>query len=267
MHKTSVIVLAAIIGVIALNVGPQRANSRLAGELSALGPGERELANLRAENQRLNAELAKRTDTSEFAAELAALQQQAKSLRPPAGTAGNLKVGNRSLFFTPWTPRKDIIEFLQPGGLSSPMRAWFTLSNAGHGEGRSYELLEATFCFDERGQAKLDAFLAALPESAREKFRCREGLVAPVFDVDRWLWKGNHPTSFSPLRDVPMPGDPGRAESCFRVTYASGEKREERFPFKRFDDGWRYGPLTESDADQLLAMLDPNTGLPKPPQP
>jgi DNA ligase (NAD+) len=49
--------------------------------------------------------------------------------------------------------------------------------------------------------------------------------------------------------------------------YLLGEKREDQFPFKRFDDGWRFGPLTESDAEQLLAMLDPATGLPNLPRP
>jgi hypothetical protein len=127
------------------------------------------------------------------------------------------------------------------------------------------ELLEATFCFDEKGQARLDAFLAALPEAARVNFRSGKSVVAPVFD--EWLWKGNRPRGYSPQRDVPVPGDPSRADSYFRVTYESGETREDQFPFKRYADGWRYGPLSESDADQLLAFIDPTTGLPKQPSP
>lgn len=265
MRKTSVIALVALLGMVALNIGPLRTNARLARELSGLDQGGRDVASLRAENRRLNVELAQRADTGEFAAELAALQQRASSLRPRAGTAGNLTVGSRSLLVTPDTPRKDIIEVLRPRGLSTPSMAWQTMLGADRGEGKQWELMEATFCFDEKGQAKLDAFLAALPDSVRAGFRCREGLVAPVFDP--WLWKGNKPQRYSPRRDVPVPGDPSRADSYFQITYASGEKREDHFPFKRFDDGWRYGPLTESDAEQLLAMLDPATGLPKQPQP
>jgi hypothetical protein len=124
------------------------------------------------------------------------------------------------------------------------------------------EIYALTFCVDEPGRAKLAAFLAALPDEARGEFGTPERLVAPVFL--RWFWKGDEPRSFSFNRDVPAEGDPMRAYANVRITDASGQKREARFPFQRFEAGWRYGPLTGSDVDQLLALLDPATGQPRP---
>jgi RNA polymerase sigma factor (sigma-70 family) len=260
---TSIITLAMLTGAIVLNLGPQRVNAQLHRTLAALEHDERESANVRAERQRLNAEFERRGELGRLTAELETLRGKMGSARPrrPFSGFSRLTTGGRHLDVTPATPRREIIAFLHPDGLSSPMRAWQTMRGAGMGTGKEMELQEATFCFDEKGAARLDEFMAALPETARTSFRIRESLVAPVFD--QWLWKGNEPQRYSPDRDVPVPGDPTRADSYFKITYASGETRVDRFPFKRFDDGWRFGPLTESDAEELLDLLDPRTGRPK----
>ncbi len=265
-HKTAALTLAAVTGMIAINTEPLRANTRLHHALTSLELNERELARVREEHRQLIAELAKRGEIGRLNTELETLRRKVSRLKPPPFSGfSRLSSGGRHLDVTPETPRKDIIELLSPGGLSSPMRAWQTMLGAGRGPYHDMELQEATFCFEPEGNARVDAFLAKLPESVRAGFRLRESVVAPGFD--QWLWKRNTPQGYSPDRDVPMPGDPTRADSYFKITYASGEQRVDRFPFKRFEDGWRFGPLTAADADALLALLDPGTGRPKPPQP
>jgi hypothetical protein len=263
-HKIAIITAAVTAAMLTLNVSALRANRRLHEELSVLQQDARAFDLLRTENRQLMDVLAQRTESRQLVTELKAPQQRARSIGGHP-YVGRLSSGGRHLDVTPLTPREDIIKLLKPGGLSSPMRSWQTMLGAARGAYRQMELLEATFCFDEKGQARLDAFLAALPEAARVNFRNGKSVVAPVFD--EWLWKGNRPRSYSPQRDVPVPGDPSRADSYFRVTYESGDTREDRFPFKRYADGWRYGPLSESNADQLLAFIDPTTGLPKQPSP
>jgi RNA polymerase sigma factor (sigma-70 family) len=265
-HKIAIITAAVTAAMLTLNVSALRANRRLHEELSVFQQDARAFDLLRTENRQLMDVLAQRTESRQLVTGLKEPPQRARSIggRPFVGRIGSS--GGRHLDVTPLTPREDIIELLKPGGLSSPMRSWQTMLGAARGEpDRQMELLEATFCFDEKGQARLDAFLAALPEAARVNFRSGKSVVAPVFDA--WLWRGNRPRGYSPRRDVPVPGDPSRADSYFRVTYESGETREDRFSFKRYADGWRYGPLSESDADQLLAFIDPTTGLPKQPSP
>jgi hypothetical protein len=132
-----------------------------------------------------------------------------------------------------------------------------------------FEMLALMYCFDDDARAKVEAFLAALPAEERKAFRSPERLVAPVFD--QWLWKGDRPqrygSSQSGRTDTFVAGDPTRAYTQWKITRASGRTGEERFPFKRFDDDWRYGPLGAGEVEEMLALLDPRTGQPKAPAP
>jgi hypothetical protein len=171
------------------------------------------------------------------------------------------------------TSPEDKMEIMYSGGRSSPMRSWQTLLDLAREMGRDeasrrkfvdFEMLALTFCLDAAARAKVDAFLTALPAEARADFRSAERLVAPVFD--RWLWQGDHVASWGRGEYVNtsyVPGDASRASMSFTVEYSSGRKQVGQFSFKRFDDGWRYGPLGEADAEQMLALLDPRTGRPK----
>lgn len=258
INKTSVGVLAAITGVLTLDLVQQRANARLQDELASVMRENRGFEPLRAENRRLTREVEALAGSNPDAAELARLRMRAGELK--AQLAARLtRSGGGSPVITESTTPEEKMELIWPGGLSSPMRAWQTMMASGlRGD---LDVHALTFCVDAPGRAKLAAFLAGLPDLARAEFRSPERLVAPVFT--QWLWKGDRPAGYSPSRDVPVEGDLTRAHAYVRITYASGQKREDRFPYQRFDDGWRYGPLTSSDVGELLSLLDPATGQPK----
>ncbi len=86
--------------------------------------------------------------------------------------------------------------------------------------------------------------------------------MASVFSD--WLWRGDPPVRYggNAGRDTFMANDPDHAYSQWQITYASEISRVDRFPFKRFPDGWRYGPLSGTDVEQLLALIDLATGEP-----
>lgn len=258
--------LVAIAGVLSLNLVQQRANARLQEELATLAGEQRRLSAQHASHQRLAASalaLASPADT----AELARLRARAEELRRRyLAQQPLLTVGRRAIF--PHTPPEERLEIIQPGGRSSPMRAWQTLLQTGRSHGPlsrddMLDLHALMFCLDPSAQEKARTFLAALPPDARAKFPSVERLLAPVFSA--WLWGGDAPQRYSGGvgGDVFVAGNPDRAYSRWQITYASGVTRLDQFPFQRFSDGWRYGPLTVGDVEQMLALLDPVTGQPQ----
>jgi hypothetical protein len=258
--------------VLALNVTQHRANAELQAEVQAvIGENQRLLATRRA------ASVAATTATSRDAAELARLRAQQEDLSKKIVARIELLKGGNVLIdghlITRETPAEEKLELMYREGRSSPMRAWQTLGSVGRAvtdeksrrELVDFEMLALLFCFDDPARAKIDAFLATLPSEVRANLRSPEILVAPVFD--QWLWQGDRLRGYGSSggqTDVYVPGDPTRAYSTWRVDRASGRTGVERFPFKRFDDGWRYGPLSVADAEALLALLDARTGQPKP---
>lgn len=269
MNKLSVGVLGAIAGVLVLNVTQQRANARLREEFRALADESRNLASMRDENRRLAAETVALVSPNADAVELARLRARVDELRKKyTASRPYLWVGGRSIAHDTLPAEK--LEVLYPEGRSSPMRAWQTLlaTSRNHPAVSREELLALhalMFCFDERAHRKVSAFLDALPEEVRAAFDSPERLVAPVFD--EWLWKGDPPRQYGSTQrgptDTLIEGDSSRAYTRWQITYVSGRTQEDQFPFKRLDDGWRYGPLTESEVEQILALLDPTTGQPK----
>lgn len=272
-NKATAGAVAALAGVLALNVTQQRANARLQVEIETLSAQNRTLAAARPATSASAMAMA----SVEDAAELARLRAQAAELRKKIGArsgalmnGGILRVGGKVV--TRDTPPAEKLEIMYREGRSTPMRAWQTLLDLNRqlsGDEKSrrpfidYEMLALMFCFDDAARAKADAFLTALPADVRAEIRSPERLVAPVFE--RWLWKGDSPVSYGSDNDDDgyFPGDPTRAYTSWRVTYASGRTQVERYSFKRFEDGWRYGPLSVADVEQMLALLDPRTGQPK----
>lgn len=275
INKASAGALVAIAAVLALNIGQQRVNARLWEEYRGLAIENRNLEALRMQNRR---SAVAAMATPDEAAELARLQALAEELRQKIATrrspllnGGILRVGGKAI--TRDTPPDVKLEVIFREGRSSPMRSWQTLLSLGQSLTRAdwanhdwvdLDMMALMFCLDDPAQAKIEAFLAALPVEARSAFRSSERLLAPVFSD--WLWQGDWPKGYGSSggqTDAYAPGDPTRAYTQWEVTRASGRKQVERFPFKRFDDGWRYGPLSAADVEQMLALLDPRTGQPK----
>jgi hypothetical protein len=222
-----------------------------------------ELARLQGENHTLM-EANLRTALAAVAKPPAIVPRPPRTRGAEAAKGGRLSIGGREI--RPEMSPAEKFEILHPEGRSSPMQAWQTLFSAGRAQGprSQYErdVMPLLFCFDSTAEAKVNAFLAQLPADVRQRFQSPEAFVAPVFD--RWLWKGDPPRGYSPRDDIPVAGDPTRAMSHFEITRRSGSTVEQAFPFKRFDDGWRYGPLDAAQADELLALIDSTTGEPKP---
>lgn len=259
VNKTTTGVLATIAAMLALNVGQQRANARLRDEFGLLAREFQSLQPMVAENERLASQAAELVAGSADADELARLRARAGELRKKH----MMRLGGGARL------PEEALERRFRGGRSSPMQAWQTLFRMTRDERRGltrdevFDLQALVFCLDSEARTRVTAFIEALPEPERSVFRTPERLLAPVFD--QWLWKGDSPRGYSSDEegDAFIDGDPNRAYTSWRVTYSSGRVQVDRFPFVRFSDGWRYGPLLKSDVEQMLALLDPMTGRPK----
>lgn len=261
--------LVGVAGMLCLNVVQQHANARLQEELTSARTEHRRLSSLHDANQRLATAALARNASAEDAAELTRLRNRVEELRRQyIAHQPLLSVGPRAIF--PHTPPAERLEIMHPGGRSSPMRAWQTLLQTGRPHGplsrdAMLDLHALLFCLEPAAHEKARAFLAALPPATRAQFPSAERLLASVFD--QWLWHGDPPQRYGGGvgGDVFIKGDPHRAYSRWEITYASGTTRVDQFPFQRFADGWRYGPLTAAEVEQMLALLDPATGEPRTP--
>jgi RNA polymerase sigma factor (sigma-70 family) len=262
----------ALAGVLALNVTQQRANAHLQSEVQTLMAANRSLAASRQTGSSQPATEASPADQ----AELARLKAQFEELRKKisarvAALGGNVRVSVGGIPITADMPADEKLEIMYRQGRSSPSRSFQTLIELGMELAKDeksrrslvdFNMLALMFCLDDAARAKAEAFLATLPAQERARFRSPERLVASVFD--QWLWKGDRPQSSPGISATYVPGDPTRAYGSWSIMLASRRTKVGRFYFKRFDDGWRYGPLSATDVEQMLAMLDPRTGQPKP---
>lgn len=273
-NKASVSALVAIAGVALLNFGQQQANAKLSGEVHALAA---ESGRLEATRLALPAPVSVAPTVAASPADLAELtrlREQTEALRKKfADRAGSLRggyirVGDRTA--TRSTPPGEKIDVLFRDGSSSPSRSWQTLNAMGRAldqkdfqfhEWVDLDMLALMFCVDQPARARVDAFIRALPPEQRTGFASAERLLASVFN--EWMWKGDWPQTFSTDRDDAYdPKDSTQAYTSQRITFNSGRSVIERYGFKRFDDGWRYGPLSVTDVEQMLALLDPRAGIP-----
>ncbi|MEO6568332.1 MAG: RNA polymerase sigma factor [Opitutaceae bacterium] len=275
INKTSVGVLAALAAVVTLNVTQQQANAQLHQNYLAFVDQKQHAALVAAESRRVANEVSAESIRAQEASELARFKAQADDLRKRISRRSsaiakgeNVRIGGKVIF--PDTPPEEKLELMYKNSRSMPMRTWQTLHSLGmdladkrKGNLVDTDMVALMLSFDDAGRTKADAFMAALPHDLRARYRDPEQLVAQVFD--QWLWKGDRPQGYGGTDpgDVYVQGDSTRAYSYWRVTRASGRTETIRHPFKRFDDGWRYGPLGVTDVEEMLALLDPQTGLPK----
>lgn len=274
-NKASFTALATVTGVALLNLSQQQANAKLNEAVHAL---RAETALFEASPQdgtQIPASAAIVAASSPDAAELVRLRERAATLRQrmkERGSAllngGILRIGNREM--TRFTPPGEKIDILYNEGRSSPLRSWTTLLQMGlaltqenymHHQWVDLDMIALMLCIDEAARAKAHAFIEALPPERRAGISGPERLLATVFT--EWKWKGDWPRTYGAAEGEAYDAkDSTRAYAFLQVTYRSGRSGVERHSFKRFDDGWRYGPLTGADAEEMLALLDPRTGAP-----
>ena len=202
-----------------------------------------DLTPLQAENQRLKFAMFELSSSEDDLAELERLRKRAAELRgklPGPGPRRGVSREEASL-------RERTTPYLAYQGM---VRAIFA---------DDFERLGWLLCFDDDARVKLDAFFQRLPAAARLKHGTPEGLVARVFV--QWRWQGDPPrSSGGGVKQIPVGND---AVVELPLAYWSGREDTERFEFKRFEDGWRFGPITSGELDAILALLDPATGEPR----
>lgn len=242
--QTGIIVVLAATSVATLIV-ETRATRALEVEVGSARTNYVGVQPLQDENERLKRAIAALSSSTSDAAELARLRQRTDELR--ASISATRDPSER----TPGKTRKEASAHER----SYPSKAWLGILRAVFAD--DYERLAWLICFDEAGRRKLDDFFARLPLDARAKNGSPEALVARVFV--QWRWQGDPPRSGGGGRETPM-GNDAVVEAPY--TSWSGKNVTERIAFKRTDDGWRYGPITGPEVEQILALLNPVTGEP-----
>ena len=210
-------------------------------ELSRLRALPQEFARLRADNERLAIAITASAATDPDAAELSRLSQRVAQLkaRPDGVTDAEMKP----------------LSAFQNAGRNTPLAAMETqLWARAAGDADAFAQF---FAFTDRTQAKLDAFFAALPGSARAKFGAPEKMLVPM--ASTWGRLGP-PVAVQILGQT----DYGLKTMVHAwARYTSGQEAKMDLMFQRYEDGWRV-PHTDLMMDGVIDSLDPATGERRP---
>ena len=111
------------------------------------------------------------------------------------------------------------------------------------------EVDKAASCltFDPAERAKLEAFIATLPENLREKYRSPEVMMASVISGSP------KPVSGVKLLSETRP-DADTAVQEVQVQYQSGEVRQDEITFRRDTDGWKQ-VVSPAMVDRVVAYF------------
>jgi RNA polymerase sigma factor (sigma-70 family) len=242
--QTGIITAVAAVGVGGFIV-ETRATSKLTDRVDELRVHNVAMRDARAERSRLAQAVVVLSPSHADKAEVERLKKRVEEL----SSAGPRMIrGNRS------TSRAEALLARR----RSPYIAYQSIVSSVVSNDR--DTLAQLVCFDAAGQQTLEEFFRALPPEMQRRAQTPEQMAAQVFEL--WRWKGDRPAQFgSSVREIPVSVD---AELKLSVTYKSGRTVEdESFRFKRFEDGWRLGPMSRADVDEILALLDPRTGQPR----
>jgi RNA polymerase sigma factor (sigma-70 family) len=249
---TSALVLSAT----AITWQQRQANTELHREIAALRQEtDTQLAGLRAENERILAEkkAGEASATAEHvellqlrAAREAFRQRTAKaaavaSVPAPAATSaapdGTLQPGMVS------------VDVLQNVGRATPRAAAQTMMSAAqHGD---TELAASCLAFEPAERAKLETFLAALPDDVRAKYGTPEQLMAAVISGSP------KPIAGVQLLSETQP-DADTAVQTVQIQYASGEVRQDEVKFHRDATGWKE-VVSTATVDRVIAYFQGKT--------
>jgi RNA polymerase sigma factor (sigma-70 family) len=250
-------IMAGVAGIIAVAATAitwqqRQANAELRSEMGTLRQQTAaQVASLRAENERVVAEKRAQEDAANAEhIELTQLraardafrkrQAQSASVQPATSSGGNAAAPADGL-----KPGMVSVDALQNVGRNTPRAAAQTMMSAAqHGD---TELAASCLAFDPAERAKLEAFIASLPEDQRAKFGTPELMMASVISgspkpiAGVQLLKETNPDADTAVQEV-------------QIQYQSGEVRQDEIKFRRDPDGWKQ-VVSPTTVDHVIAYF------------
>lgn len=212
-----------------------QASRGLRAEIASLQFDRQEERRLRTENERLSAELNKASDRQPNAGELVRLHARIAQLKArPEGVSEE---------------RMKLVSAWRNAGRSTPADAYETIQWA-QAVG-DVEVFSTFITFAPRAKAKVDAFFANLPESARVRFGTPEKMIA---------------ASKPPRNNITAFQITGQTEYGIKLMVhawtrdTNGRERKGDMALQREEDGWRGAAFSEEMTDGILSSIDPKTG-------
>ncbi len=250
-------IMAGVAGVIAVAATAvtwqqRQANAELRTEIGALREQTAAVTTLRAENQRLVAAKNAGDDTAraehEELVQLRAARDAFRKRLAQGVASGQAVAPATATTAAPGDglkPGMVSVDVLQDVGRDTPRAAAQSMMAAA----QRGEVDKAASCltFDPAERAKLEAFIATLPENLREKYRSPEVMMASVISGSP------KPVSGVKLLSETRP-DADTAVQEVQVQYQSGEVRQDEITFRRDTDGWKQ-VVSPAMVDRVVAYF------------
>jgi RNA polymerase sigma factor (sigma-70 family) len=254
MSTAKIITGAAVVvalGATALTLQQHRASVRLAEQVANLQAQVASSESLRAENARLTTQKAAAEEEARTArAELNHIREviAAKRAAAAAGqhatpeTASADKTGKSS---GKLAPGMTSLELMQDVGRATPSATAQTIAYAiAHGE---IKLAATALELEPADRAKMEAFIASLPEAARARFGTPEDVIALM------MVGTPKPISGVQLLNRAQPDSDTEVQNI-QLQYESGEVKQMEVKFHREADGWKQ--MVSSDiVDRVILFL------------
>lgn len=233
----------------------QRANARLAQEISALQRENRAAAAVREHG----ADGGVPMDAG--ATELVRLGQRTTELRATLAALEST---------APAPPPMKTQDAWRNLGYGTPVEAFETMLWASFSG--DHDVLANVFVFTLQGRARMETFFATLPPAVRAKFGSPERLLAPLYPqlppIVYWVvqerdaaWKGRLAFRVVAQKQI----DPNRVELQLLVNILPLRPEGNwQVELVRGPTGWVFGPWDVSVVERLIAQIDPATGAVRP---